>query len=276
VSHPSQTPRPRHGEPDQYAGYGYGGQPVDPGTGTPVPPPGYRYEPGYPPFVPIPRKGNGLAISSLVLGIVGVMLSWIPVVGYFAFIIGIVGFVLGAIGIFKSHRIMSITGVVLNTLAIVFSVIAFASLMSDVDKAVNDYNAAVEAAPELTAPSLSAPAGGIEDELEGEAEANADVVDDTPNSDNGWVIEHLDWPTGSAYTFAELTLTNTEPSARTASVEVAVFEDEHLIGTLYGVTNFDVPGNSSDTLVLLPADITEDPFDHEPTEANLTYVLTTY
>ena len=44
---------------------------------------------------PAPQKGSGLAITSLVLGLIGLMLSWIPIINYLAVILGLVGLVLG-------------------------------------------------------------------------------------------------------------------------------------------------------------------------------------
>jgi hypothetical protein len=164
MSHPSQTPDPQQpkinpatggreahqraqtkdfgppniGTPqhDPYAGYGYGGQPINPYTGQP-----------YPPAAPQQRKSNGFAITSLTLGLIGVLLFWIPLIGYVAFILGIVGAVFGVIGIFKSHRKMSIAGTVLSVLAVVFSTIAYVSLVNDLNKAVDGYNAAVSGTP---------------------------------------------------------------------------------------------------------------------------------
>jgi hypothetical protein len=138
VSHPSQNP-----SGEQFTGYGYGGQPIDPRTGWPYPPPGA----GRP-----SRKSPGLGIASLVLGLVALTVSWIPIVNYLSVILGLVGAVLGVVGIFKSHRLMSIIGTALSVTAIVVSFIAFASFANSVDQAVDDYNKAVAAPPTAYTP----------------------------------------------------------------------------------------------------------------------------
>ena len=93
---------------------------------------------GYP-QQPVPQQtGSGLAITSLVLGIVALFLSWIPFVNYIAVILGFVGLVLGVIGIWKSKRVMSIIGSVLCLLAIILSFVAFGSFVNEVDKNIQD------------------------------------------------------------------------------------------------------------------------------------------
>src|SRR5688500_3882503 len=150
MSHPSQIPGPRDPQGQQPPPW------FDPSQGyQQAPPPGYRYEPGYPPYVPQESKSNGLAISSLILGIVGLSLAWIPIVNYIAMVLGLIALVLGGIGIFKSHRIMSIAGAVLGLVAIVASFAVIASFANAMNEAAEDYNAAVAEAP--AAPSLTTP-----------------------------------------------------------------------------------------------------------------------
>src|SRR4051794_23763781 len=99
----------------------------------------------YPPLQPQRQKGAGLAIAALVLGIVALLLSWIPIVNYAAVILGVTGLALGTIGIFKSQRIMSIIGSALSLLAIIVSIVVFASFANAVDDAVADLNASTSA-----------------------------------------------------------------------------------------------------------------------------------
>lgn len=124
------------------------------------------YTPGYPP----PRKSIALAITSLTLGIVGLLLSWVPIIGYVSFILGILGVVFGAIGIVKSHRLMSIIGTALSVVAIGVSVVAYASFIKTLNQAVDGYNAA---APSTEVEGEGYPAGGAEG-LEQEVEANGE------------------------------------------------------------------------------------------------------
>ncbi len=73
------------------------------------------------------KPSTGLAISSLILGAIGLCLSWIPIVNYLSVILGIIGLILGGIGIFSSHRMMSIAGTVVSMLSIVAAFAVFAS-----------------------------------------------------------------------------------------------------------------------------------------------------
>lgn len=141
----------------------------------PYPPQG-AYGQGYPPPPGHPQqeKGGGLAIAALVLGIIGLLLSWIPIINYLALVLGVVGLVLGVVGIFKSRRVMSIVGAVLSFLAIVVSIVVFAAFADAVDEAVNEVNASMS-------PGSNALEGG-DAALDAEVEANADAGGPAPNA----------------------------------------------------------------------------------------------
>src|SRR5665213_3540222 len=67
------------------------------------------------------QPSNGLAVTSLVLGIIAVVTCWIPLLGFFGLIGGIVGFIVGIIGAQRPYgRGMAIGGIVCSTLAILF------------------------------------------------------------------------------------------------------------------------------------------------------------
>ncbi len=51
-----------------------------------------------------PQEGNGMAVSSLVLGIIGVIMSFIPIIGVVAWILGPLAIVFGAVGRGKAKR----------------------------------------------------------------------------------------------------------------------------------------------------------------------------
>lgn len=83
------------------------------------------YPPGwpqpYPGFTPPPSgRGNGLGIASLVLGIVGLAVCWVPVVGVF---VGVSAVVAGVVARRRLKRGgqdnygIAVTGIVLGTLA---------------------------------------------------------------------------------------------------------------------------------------------------------------
>lgn len=78
---------------------------------------------------PEQRPSNGLGTTALVLGIVGVVLSLIPVIGVIAWPVVIVGLILGFLGIRKvsqgraTNRIAAITGTVLSGVGLVICVL---------------------------------------------------------------------------------------------------------------------------------------------------------
>ncbi|MBS4174250.1 DUF4190 domain-containing protein [Bacillus sp. FJAT-49736] len=66
-------------------------------------------------------EGNGLAVASLVLGIVGVVLNLIPFLPY---VIGALAIIFGAVGIKKPiKKGMSIAGIILGVIAIVMKIL---------------------------------------------------------------------------------------------------------------------------------------------------------
>ena len=88
---------------------------------------------GYPGTQLTPMR-NGLGTASLVLGIVAVVLSWIPFIGLFGFICGVVGIALGIGGIIRgskavaSNRAMAIVGTVLSSIAVIISLLVWTAL----------------------------------------------------------------------------------------------------------------------------------------------------
>jgi hypothetical protein len=87
-----------------------GQQPPD----TPQPPP---------PATPQPRRGNGLAVAALVLGIVGAVFGLIPLTPFFiAGVCGVLAVVFGIVGMRKAkgapHKGMALAGFILGVLVI--------------------------------------------------------------------------------------------------------------------------------------------------------------
>lgn len=64
-----------------------------------------------------------MGIASMVIGIISVIIEFIPFCGYFALIPAIVGFVLGIVSLMKSKKLqqptgMAVAGIVCNAVAI--------------------------------------------------------------------------------------------------------------------------------------------------------------
>src|SRR3954470_3833353 len=158
MSDPSQPPQDRleaqqaHQEQPQYAPqgppqYGQGQQPSFPPPGQPPygPPPG-----GYPQYggqqPPGPLKGSGLAIAALVLGIIAVLLCWVPIVNNFAAILAVVGLALGIPALISARRGkrtgsgLAVASVILSVLALVGVVATQAFYSSVIDDVTDELN----------------------------------------------------------------------------------------------------------------------------------------
>lgn len=106
--------------------------------------------PQYPPAAPYGQQQqpprNGLGLTGFVLGLVGLLLSFIPFVGIIAWPLVIVGLVLSIVGVARAskgiatNKGMAIAGVVLSVLGLVVCVLyvaVFARVATEVDKQQN-------------------------------------------------------------------------------------------------------------------------------------------
>lgn len=95
-----------------------------PGYGQPAAP-GYSQPGGY---GGAPAPSNGMGVAALVLGIIGLLLAFIPVIGVLGALLGIVGVILGAMARGKVKRGqatnggMALTGIILSILAILVTI----------------------------------------------------------------------------------------------------------------------------------------------------------
>lgn len=108
-------------------------------TEIPQPPPN---QPGPP--MPTPAKGsNGLATAGFVLGLLGLLGSWIPVLNIFGILLCFLGVILAAIGLAKSKKVgagkgLAIAGVVLGALGVLVAIIVNVAFVDSVDEAIDD------------------------------------------------------------------------------------------------------------------------------------------
>ncbi|MBS1118453.1 MAG: putative rane protein [Deltaproteobacteria bacterium] len=103
---------------------------------TPGPPPGAP--PGGPGYAPGPQgappQGNGMAVAALVLGIIALVLFFIPFLNW---ILAILGIVFGAVGMSKANKIggrgkgLAMTGLILGVLSAVVSTAFFIWAMKE-------------------------------------------------------------------------------------------------------------------------------------------------
>lgn len=98
------------------------------GPGYP-PPPSQQYGYGYPPQ----QQGNGLAVTGMVLGIVGIVFFWLPIFGW---ILAILAIIFGGVGIARANKGasgkgMAVAGLVLGIVSIALYVIIVVAIVSN-------------------------------------------------------------------------------------------------------------------------------------------------
>ena len=101
----------------------------------------------------VQKKGNPLGLAAMILGIIAVVLAFIPCIGWLGFIPGLLGVIFGAISLKKANagevdnKGMSITGLVCGLVAVIiliFQLVIFAGAVAAVDDAVGDYDDALD------------------------------------------------------------------------------------------------------------------------------------
>ncbi|MQB01581.1 MAG: hypothetical protein GEU78_15045 [Actinobacteria bacterium] len=94
---------------------------------------------------------NGLGLTALILGIVGLSLAWIPIVGYLSVILGVVGVTLAVVGFVRIRRggannpVVTVFGLLTSIAAVVLAFVAFAAFASAVDEGVTEFESEMDA-----------------------------------------------------------------------------------------------------------------------------------
>lgn len=88
------------------------------------------------------KGSNGLATAGFVLGLLGLLVSWIPVLNIVGIILGILGAILAAVGLVKSKRAgagkgLAIAGLILGVLAVIVAIVINIAFVNAVDDAVD-------------------------------------------------------------------------------------------------------------------------------------------
>jgi hypothetical protein len=118
--------QPPYGQPP-YGQPGSGGPGSAPGG---YPAPGYGYGDAYRP----PR--NGLGVAALVLGILGLLIAWVPVFGILGLLLGVAAVILGFLGRGRAKRGeatnpgAALAGIILGFLAVALAGIITAGLVA--------------------------------------------------------------------------------------------------------------------------------------------------
>ncbi|SDO72346.1 DUF4190 domain-containing protein [Geodermatophilus sp. DSM 45219] len=188
-----------------------------------TPPVQAPYQP-YPPFQPEPpRKGSGLAIASMVLGIIALLLSWIPIVNYLAAVLAVVALGLGIPALLRARRGvaggrgLAITGLVTSVVALVLVVVTqllFSAVIDEVERSLDEETGSA-AAPELAQPATEGEAAPAAEVVPlgtparvGDYEVTVDSVELDANASVAAANEFNEAPAGQ-YVVTQLTVTYT-------------------------------------------------------------------
>jgi len=87
------------------------------------------------------NASNGLATAGFVLGLLGLLASWIPLLNIVGLILGVLGAILAAVGLAKSKKVgagkgLALTGLILGVLAVIIAVVVNIAFVNAVDEAV--------------------------------------------------------------------------------------------------------------------------------------------
>lgn len=113
---------------------------------------------------------NGMGTAALVLGIIGILLAWIPIIGFLGFVLGILAIILGVVGIVRARKgratnlVMAAIGTGLGALAFVVSTVVFGLFVSEVDKQINSDGTISESVPAAQDQQSSADQQGSADQ----------------------------------------------------------------------------------------------------------------
>ncbi|TYP82811.1 DUF4190 domain-containing protein [Blastococcus xanthinilyticus] len=122
-----------------------------------APPQSYGPPPSYQP----PKKGAGLAIAAMVLGIIALLLSWIPIINNGAAVLALVGLGLAIPALLRARRGthggmgMAITGLVTTVLALVVVFVTQAFYADVIDEVQQELDRAADG---VTEPAAQDPA----------------------------------------------------------------------------------------------------------------------
>lgn len=123
-----------------------------------------------------PQPKNGFGVASLVLGIVGIILGFVPFIGFvLAGVLGLTGVTLGVLGILRARRrvatniVMAVIGTCLSVLALLVAMIGVIIVVALMGSA----NQAVEDSSTVPLPTATAQADGVGPDAGQAAETDA-------------------------------------------------------------------------------------------------------
>lgn len=122
---------------------------------------------------PAPKGSNGLAVAGFVLGLLGLLGSFIPVVNIVAIILAVIGLVLAGVGLARSRTVRAGKGLAIAGLALgVLGIIIAIAIDVSVGKAIDDVTNTSVDTHVKTAGGSKAASGGKADSDAGKSRTN--------------------------------------------------------------------------------------------------------
>ncbi len=152
--------------------------------------PTYTPHPGQQP--PATLKGsNGLATAGFILGLLGLLTSWIPFLNIVGIILGVLGVVLAGRGLAKSKKVnagkgLAIAGIILGVLGVVFAVIINAAFFFPVGEGGRIVTSTIVGAPKSSAKAASNDDGDSDAELGTNSDTPAPIGSEITGDD--WAV----------------------------------------------------------------------------------------
>lgn len=130
---------------------------------------------------------NGLAVAGFVLGLLGLLTCWIPILNIVGILLGILGVVLAAVGLSKSRKVgagrgLAIAGIALGGLGVLLAILINVAFTNAVDDALDEGGKDV---PNSTVGAEPKPGKGED------ADAEADASDEPSFKDGVLVTDEL-------------------------------------------------------------------------------------
>lgn len=75
------------------------------------------------------KKTNGIGTAGFVMAIIAIFLGWIPFLGW---LIWLLGAIFSFVGVFKEPKGLSIAGLVISFIGIIFLILVFGALLGSV------------------------------------------------------------------------------------------------------------------------------------------------
>jgi hypothetical protein len=175
-----------------------------------------HYPPAGPP--PPPKQGSGLAVASMVLGIIALLLSWVPIINNVAAIVALVGLGLGIPALIWARRGthggtgLAITGLVTSVIALILVIVTqifFVKVIDEVDRSTDasisgSEEAPVEADEEVASAVEETVPLGVSSQI-GDYQVTVDAVELNANATVAGANQFNEPPAGQ-YVIAQLTV----------------------------------------------------------------------